>query len=63
MEQFVGKEVEVLFEEKDKTSNWIQGKSSNYLKIYAKGDETLLNKIVKVKIDRILDNHAISIII
>lgn len=63
MEKFIGKEVEVLFEEKDKTSNWIQGKSSNYLKVYAKGDESLLNKIVKVKIDRILDNHAISIII
>lgn len=63
MEQFIGKELEVLFEEKDKSSNWIQGKSSNYLKIYAKGDESLLNKIVRVRIDRILDNHAISIII
>lgn len=63
MEKFIGKELEVLFEEKDSNSNWVYGKSSNYLKIYCKGDEKLLNQIKRVRIDRILDNHAISTII
>ncbi len=63
MEKFIGKELEVLFEEKSPTSNWVFGKSSNYLKVYCKGDEKLLNQIKRVRVDRILDNHAISTII
>lgn len=47
-DKFINQEVEVLFETYD--NGIVTGYTSNYLKIHCKGDESLLNKIVKVKV-------------
>jgi len=52
---FLGKEVEVLFETYDNDSKVLTGYSSNYLKIHCVGDEKLLNKIVKVKVVELIE--------
>jgi threonylcarbamoyladenosine tRNA methylthiotransferase MtaB len=50
-ETYIGKEIEVLFEEKE--GEYIKGHTTNYIMVYAKTDDlTIENQIVKVKIIR-----------
>lgn len=52
--QYIGKEVEVLFEEENK------GHTSNYVLVYCKAQEKLDNKIELVKCKMIEDEHIIA---
>ena len=47
--QFINKEVEVIFEEVNK-DGLLVGHSSNYLKVCAKGELSLIGEITKVEI-------------
>jgi len=53
--EFLGKELEVLFETYDNDNNILTGYTSNYMKIHCIGDISLINKIVKVKIKELLE--------
>ena len=46
--QYLGKEVEVLFEEKD--DEYYKGHTANYIMVEAKSNKDISNKIIKVKI-------------
>ena len=46
--QFIGKELEVLFEEYDEKSNTYRGHSSNYILVHQESDENLCKKMKKV---------------
>ena len=48
--QFVGKELEVIIEEKDKKSGLMMGHSSNYLLLKDNLPESSVGKIVKIKV-------------
>lgn len=48
LNEYIGKEVEILFEEKDE--EYYKGHTSNYIMVKYKTSESLENKIVKVKI-------------
>ena len=48
LDEYIGKEVEVLFEEKEE--DYFKGHTSNYIMVKYKTAENLENKIVKVKI-------------
>lgn len=50
-EKYIGKELEVLVEEE--SDGYLFGYSENYLRVKFKGEQDLLNKIKKVKIDKI----------
>jgi len=52
-DKFLGKEVEVLFETYD--NNIVTGYSSNYLKIHCEGNESMLNKMIKVKVKELIE--------
>ena len=60
-ENFIGKEVEVLFE-KNK-NNMLIGHSSEYLEVMVDLDESYLNQIVKVKITQLQDDILIGEVI
>jgi threonylcarbamoyladenosine tRNA methylthiotransferase MtaB len=50
-ETYIGKEIEVLLEEKD--GEYVKGHTTNYIMVYVKTDDIALeNKIVKVEITR-----------
>ena len=53
----IGKTVPVLFE--DMENGFLQGHTTNYIKVLAKSDENLNNKIVDVKLDKI---HGVEIV-
>ena len=48
-QKYIGKKVEVLFEEKNK-EGYYKGHTQNYILVEYKTDEELENKIVKVNI-------------
>lgn len=48
LEQYIGKEVDVLFEEKD--DEYLKGHTGNYILVKAKLDEQNLNKIIRVNV-------------
>ena len=48
LESYIGKDIEVLFEEKE--GEFYKGHTSNYLMAKVKSDENLINKIVNVKV-------------
>ena len=48
LEQYIGKEVDVLFEEKD--GEYLKGHTGNYILVKAKLDEQNLNKIIRVNV-------------
>jgi threonylcarbamoyladenosine tRNA methylthiotransferase MtaB len=49
LDSYIGKEVEVLFEEFD--GEYYKGHTANYIMVLAKSNNDLSNKIVKVKIN------------
>ena len=55
--EYVGKIVEVLFEEKD--GDYYKGHTKNYIEVWAKGDN-LENKIVNVKVEKNDRMHLIG---
>ena len=55
--EYVGKNVEVLFEEKD--GEFYKGHTSNYIEVFAKG-ENLENVICSVKVSESCSNHLIG---
>ncbi len=57
-EKYIGKQVEVLFEEYEK--NQIKGHTSNYIMVKANGKKESCNKIIKVKIEKCLGNELIG---
>ena len=57
MEQFIGTEVEVLFEKYHESE--VAGYTSNYLKVKVIGNEKNENTIQKVRIDDIVDEHLL----
>ena len=58
--KYVGKELRVLFEEKE--NEYIKGHTSNYIMVKAKGDKSELNKILKVEINGNDNEQLIGII-
>ena len=53
--KFLNEEVEILFETYDNKNEVITGYSSNYLKVHCEGSESLLNKLVKVKVTELVE--------
>ena len=49
LKSYIGKEVEVLFEEKE--GEYLKGHTANYIMVKAKEDDSNINKICKVKIN------------
>jgi len=58
--KFIGKNLEIITEEQD--GDYIIGHTSNYLKVYIKGDYKL-NSIYKVKIEKIESGNLYGVII
>lgn len=57
--KFIGKELEVLFEEKD--GKYIKGHTTNYIMVYVQSeDETLENTIKTVKINEVKGENLIG---
>ena len=59
--QYIGKNVEVLFEEKDE--KYFKGHTTNYIEVFAEADEDLENTIAKVKITAAEKNKLMGNII
>lgn len=57
MKQFVGQELEVLFEKHH--DDKVTGYTSNYLKVQVSGNESTENTIQHTKIDDIIDDHLL----
>ena len=57
-EQYIGKEVKALFEEKD--GEYYKGHTTNYMMIYTKSEENLENKIKDVIIEKIEKDRIIG---
>jgi len=50
--RFVGRKLDVLVEtRRDKLSGWLCGYSDNYIRVQFQGDDTLMKKIVPVRVD------------
>ena len=61
-EEYIGKEIEVLFEEKD--NQYIKGHTSNYILVYANSSHSAIeNTIRKVKITNIIGENLFGEII
>ena len=56
-EQYIGKNVEVLFEEKD--GEYFKGHTKNYIMVLAKG-EGLENCVKEVKINNAVDEYLVG---
>ena len=56
--KYIGKEIEVLDEEKK--NGTYHGHTKNYLLVYCEADENLENKIVKVKCKEAFDDHLVA---
>ena len=50
-ERFIGKELEVILEERNKSDNRLYGFTSNYLKLGIDLDDSYIGKIHKIKVD------------
>lgn len=61
LNSYIGKEVEVLFEEKEKGEDFYKGHTANYIMVKRKSEEDLSNKIVKVKVTGAEDLNLLSI--
>lgn len=63
--QFIGKELDVLFEEENhKNPEYIEGYTTNYIRVAVKGDiDNLENQIERVKIDSSRDKYLLGTII
>lgn len=63
--QFIGKELDVLFEEENhKNPEYIEGYTTNYIRVAVKGDiDNLENQIERVKIDSSKDKYLLGTII
>ncbi len=60
--KYIGKELEVLFEEKD--GKYIKGHTTNYIMVYAETDDNLVkNTIRKVKITEVKDENLLGEIV
>ena len=59
LKSYVGKEVEVLFEEFD--GEYYKGHTANYIMVKTKSNEELSNRIKKVKISQIDNINLIGI--
>lgn len=55
--QFLSKILEVLVERKEK-DGYLSGLSSNYIRVFFKGEDKLKNNIVSVKIDKVGENSV-----
>jgi threonylcarbamoyladenosine tRNA methylthiotransferase MtaB len=56
---FLGKELEILVENtRDKDNNLLKGFSGNYIKVFLDGPETLMNRIIPVKVKKICDGRV-----
>lgn len=62
LSNFVGKELEVLFEEKS-NDGFMKGYSENYIRVSVDYNEEFINKIVKVKILNVQQEEVFGIII
>ena len=62
LKSYIGKEVEVLFEEKDK-EGFYKGHTSNYIMVKAKVSEDISGKILKVKVTESLKTELIGIMV
>ena len=50
--KFIGKELEVILEERNKTNHLVGGFSSNYIKLFGDFPDEMIGKIVKIKVDK-----------
>ncbi|MBF0120461.1 MAG: MiaB/RimO family radical SAM methylthiotransferase [Desulfobacterales bacterium] len=58
--KMIGLTVEALVEGKrEHLNNYLTGITSNYIKIFIEGEDSLKNNIVKVKIDRVDENNEV----
>lgn len=63
-EKFINKQLDVLFEEESKyKENHIEGYTTNYIRVLAVGDETLIGKIKDVKIEKVHGDSLVGKII
>ena len=60
--KMIGKELTVLFEEENH-DGFMQGWTSNYVRVQHAYDENLINKLTEVKINGIKDNICLSSVI
>ena len=60
--KMIGKELTVLFEEEN-IDGFMQGWTSNYVRVQHAYDENLINKLTEVKINGIKDNICLSSVI
>jgi len=58
-EKFLGREMDVLFEQRNKSGNWT-GYTSNYMSVEVKSDLDLHNLVRKVKFDKLNENIIIA---
>jgi len=59
--KMIGKSLDVLIEEKrESSSSHLTGVSSNYIRVFAEGDDSLKNKILPYRITKILNPDAVS---
>ena len=58
-EKYIGKSVEVLFEE-EKDGLW-SGYTKNYVRVFVESDESLENKILKVEIKDVYELRAYGV--
>lgn len=63
MEKFIGREMNVLFEEKhnEKEGHYV-GYTENYIKVVANSDKDLSGKIIKTKLESVCEDHLMGII-
>jgi len=61
LEQFLGTEVEVLFEEEVEASpGWVQGHSDHYIRVMAPGEKELEGRILPVFIEEVGQGYAVG---
>lgn len=59
LEQYLGKEIEILFEERD--GEYVAGHTANYLVARFKTNENIENKIIKLKVSDIKDLELVCV--
>lgn len=55
--KYLDRDIEVLFETYDNNSKVVTGYSSNYLKVHCLGDERYINKIVRVRVNELVETN------
>ncbi|WP_142414540.1 tRNA (N(6)-L-threonylcarbamoyladenosine(37)-C(2))-methylthiotransferase MtaB [Hathewaya massiliensis] len=64
MEKFIGRESEVLFEQKlKKEHNLYEGYTRNYIKVICESEQNIEGKILKVKLNKVEEDYIYGIII